>query len=273
MNDAALVVDELDVSFGGIHALRGVSLSVPLGAIYGIVGPNGSGKTTVLNAVSGFVRSSGGIHVLGHSVSRWPSHRRFGLGMARTFQVPKISHTLTVWELMRMGDHGRRDRAWWKETLAPWAAAREERETRRRAGDTLESLGLDTGLLDTRVQTLAQGIIKMLDVARALMAAPTLLLLDEPTAGMNEAEIANLAQRLQALNAAGLTIAVVEHNIRFLAGACHIVAVLHVGRKICDGRPEEVLIRPDVIEAYLGDVDTGFAGPSHAPEDQGRPAS
>ena len=259
MTAVALETDGLTVRFGGVHALEGVSVSVPQGAIYGLVGPNGSGKTTLLNAVSGFVPATGQVLLLGHSISRWAPSRRAAHGLGRTFQTPKVSRNLSVWELLRIGDHLRREQPWWKVALTPWLAHQEELRMRARGAAVLESLGVSPALIDARVLSLAQGVIKMIDVARAVIAEPRVLLLDEPTAGMNEVEIQNLRARLKQLNDSGLTIVIVEHNIRFLVGVCTEVSVLNLGRKLCDGTPDEVFRRQDVVDAYLGEEEVARA--------------
>jgi len=252
MADIALSVDDLDVSFGGLRALSRVSLSVEAGTVHGLLGPNGSGKTTLLNAVCGFVPSSGEIRLFGETLGHHPAHARAQGGLLRTFQNPKLVQHLSVDELLRIGEHARRVRSWWTVAALPLSDRRQRLRSRARAEEALGLLGLDAALLDAQVHELPQGVLKMVDIARALMADPKVLLLDEPSSGMSEDEIGRLRQRLQDLSHRGTTMVLVEHNLGLVRAVCHQTTVLNLGEKLGDGRPEDMLARDDVIAAFLG---------------------
>jgi ABC-type branched-subunit amino acid transport system ATPase component len=252
MSADALTVESLDVSFGGLRALQGVSLAVVDGSVHGLLGPNGSGKTTLLNAVCGFVRSSGRVELHGQPLAHASAHARARHGLVRTFQNPKLVQHLTVGELLRMGEHAQAVRPWWVTAALPLRDRRARLQSRAHAEEVLELLGLDAALLPAAVHELPQGVLKMVDIARALMAQPELLLLDEPSSGMSEEEIVRLRARLEELRRRGTTMLVVEHNLGLVGAVCDQVTVLNLGTKICDGPPTDVLARPDVIDAFLG---------------------
>ena len=249
----------LSVRFGGLQALSQVGVDIADGAVHGLLGPNGSGKTTMLNAASGFVRSSGDIRLHGRSLHHVPAHRRAALGLQRTFQNPKLVQHLTVGDLLRMGEHIRRMRPWWQVALAPPADRRARLAGLERAEAALDLMRLDAALLDVPISELSQGVLKMVDIARALMAEPTVLLLDEPSSGMSEQEIGGLRERLAALAARGTTLVLVEHNLGLVRAACRTVTVLNLGRVICTGPTAEIMARADVAEAFLGTAGVGDA--------------
>jgi ABC-type branched-subunit amino acid transport system ATPase component len=251
----ALSVEDVSVRFGGVHALEHVSMTVPGGRVHGVIGPNGSGKTTLLNALCGFVSATGACRLYDTSLTRMPPHRRVAAGLGRTFQNPRVDHTLTVRALLRLGEHLRGLQPWWMVTLAPLRADRSLAESNERAIALLELVGLDASILDTRLINLPSGVLKMIDIVRALLAQPRVLLLDEPTSGMNEGEIRRLRDVLADMGRNDeLTIILVEHNVPFVSGICESLTVLDRGRLVGDGAPDEVLARQEVIAAYLGDA-------------------
>ena len=250
---SALEVDGLSVSFGGVLALNAVSLSVAAETVHGVIGPNGSGKTTMLNAVCGFVRCSGDVRLFGQALTWLAPHQRVGRGLGRTFQNPKVGEDLTARDLLRVGEHERRTRPFWKEAFAPWLAQADAVTFEQRALRILGELGIALPSLDVPVGSLPHGVVKMLDLARALMGDPKLILLDESTSGLNEAEIATMRAQLRRLRARRLTVVVIEHNVQFLSDVCDHVTVLDAGRRIADGAVAEVLRLPEVVKAYMGE--------------------
>lgn len=251
--DVALELRALNVQFGGVHAIREVDLQVSGGEVHGLVGPNGSGKTTILNAICGFVDTSGEIDVGAARIDGLPCHRRMSLGLGRTFQNPRSSQGLTVRDLLRIGEHLRKEQPWWRVALRPVAADRALSQSNERAASLLKMLGLRSELLDQQVARLPSGVLKMVDIARALMGSPRVLLLDEPTSGMNDAEIDILHAALRQLRTGSLTLLLVEHNLRFMFDICDSMTVLNTGAVVARGRPAEVFQRDDVIRAYMGE--------------------
>jgi ABC-type branched-subunit amino acid transport system ATPase component len=249
---SALALRAVTVRFGGVHALEDVAVDVRPAEVHGLVGPNGSGKTTILNAICGFVAAEGEIALAGERIDGLAVHRRMALGLGRTFQNPRPVRELTVRDLMRIGEHQRGTQPWWQVALMPRAADRAQRATNERATRLLATLGLSVGLLDEQLVNLPSGVLKMVDIARALMGTPRVLLLDEPTSGMNEAEIGLLHAALGELRTGAMTIVLVEHNLRFMFDICDAMTVLDTGRVIGAGTPAEVFRREDVIRAYLG---------------------
>ncbi len=247
------MVENLGVRFGGLRALDGVSLEVSPETVHGVIGPNGSGKTTMLNALCGFVRCTGALELFGKPLIGLAPHRRVELGLGRTFQNPKVGEDLSVRDLLRIGEYRRGVRPFWKEAFAPWLAEAESRRSERKALETLDELGISLPSLDATVASLPHGVVKMLDLARALMGDPKVILLDESTSGLNEAEIAVMREQLKRLRARRLTIVAIEHNVRFLTDVCDHVTVLDAGRRIADGAISEVLQLPAVVKAYMGD--------------------
>lgn len=247
-----LSVRDVSVSFGGVRALTDVSVSIQPGSVHGIIGPNGSGKTTFLNGVCGFVPVSGSIRLDQREITRVSAHRRARLGIARSFQNPRGDHTMTVRDVLRLGEHQRGLQPWWMVTLIPLRADRSWSESTARATEYLESVGLDGSLLDARLTDLPAGVFKLVDVGRALLARPSVLLLDEPTSGMNEGEIERLRLVLRELRNKDVTVVLVEHNLRFVSNTCEAVTVLANGAVVGAGTLDEVLAHPDVVQAYLG---------------------
>lgn len=247
-----LEIEKLSVSFGGVRAVNEMSLAVRPATVHGLLGPNGSGKTTMLNAACGFVRSTGRVRLHGQMLSGKAPHQRAGMGLLRTFQNPKLVPHLTVAELLRMGEHAQRVRPWWLVAANPVSDRKARRAGRARAESVLDLLRLDPAILGARIDSLPQGVVKMVDIARALMAEPKVLLLDEPSSGMSESEIDGLRERLLALKARGTALVLVEHNIGLVEAVCDDVTVLNLGTFVCTGPPAEVLERDDVIEAFLG---------------------
>lgn len=250
--EIGLELRDVSVQFGGVHAVQGVGFSVTPSRVHGLVGPNGSGKTTILNAICGFVGSGGEIEVGGTRIDGMGSYRRMRRGLGRTFQNPRPARELTVRDLLRIGEHDRKAQPWRQVALTPRAADRALRESNERASRLLAMVDIGPGLLEQQLVNLPAGVLKMVDIARALMGAPRVLLLDEPTSGMNDVEIDLLHAALRELSGDSLTILLVEHNLRFMFDICDSMTVLATGRVVGHGTPTEVFQREEVIHAYMG---------------------
>jgi neutral amino acid transport system ATP-binding protein len=249
MMSALIEAEGVCKSFGGVQALSDCSLSVPKGSIAGLIGPNGSGKTTLFNVMTGYERCSAGqIRFDGDSITGATPERVFGLGVGRTFQITRLFFRLTVLENMLVATQ--RHEGWMRSVLRRAGSAAE----RQRALEMLEFVGLDR-LADSPAGNLSYGQRKLLELASLLVADPAVLLLDEPTAGVNPVLIEQLSARIRDLNRAGKTFLVVEHNMEFVMGLCHEVTVLHQGRTLISGTPEQVRANPAVLDAYLGGGD------------------
>jgi ABC-type branched-subunit amino acid transport system ATPase component len=238
--------------FGGVKAVDGVDLAVAEGELFGLIGPNGSGKTTLIDLISGFQSPDRGtIAFAGSPVAGWRPHRLAERGLARTFQRVRLFGALTVAQNVLVGMHGRIRGGDLSRILGLPAARTSTRERAAEVRALLARVGL-AGVDDRPAATLAYGQQRRLEIARALAVSPRLLLLDEPVAGMNPAEVDRLSTLFRELNAEGLTMILVEHHLRLVVEVCSRVAVMDNGRKIADGPPAAVLADPIVAEAYLG---------------------
>ncbi len=249
-----LEVSDLTVRFGGLVALRSVELSVPAQRVVAVIGPNGSGKSTLFNVVTGVVAADrGGIRLAGEEISRLPPHAILERGIARTFQNIRLFPNLTVLENVMIGMHARLDTGPVGALLRLPANRREEAAAREHAREILALFG--NRLLpraDHLAASLSYANRRRTEIARALATQPKLLLLDEPTAGMNPAETLELADQIQSLNRNGLTILLIEHKLDVVAMLADRVIVLDHGEKIAEGTPEAVRRDEEVIRAYLG---------------------
>ena len=242
-----LQVENVYKSFGGVHALQGVSMSVEKGEILGLIGPNGAGKTTLFNVITGVYKPDRGkVIIFGRDVTGWPSHRIAMLGVARTFQIPKPFPDLTVYEnvLVSIKFSNRK--------MSDLEAAEEAKRI-------LEFLGLDRHAHMLAAQ-LNVALEKRLELARALARKPRLLLLDEVLAGLNPAEVSYMLEKIRlAKKEFDLTIVMIEHVMHAVMEIADRIVVLHLGRKLAEGTPEEIATNPKVIEAYLGDPKLALA--------------
>jgi branched-chain amino acid transport system ATP-binding protein len=241
-------------SFGGVRAIRDVSFAVREGALTAVIGPNGAGKTTLFNLITNLVRADAGVVALfGRPLGGLDAARIAGLGLVRTFQTARVLSGTTVLENVLVGAHRRVRAGPWRQALQLSDARAEERRLRAEAGSLLEALGLGDRA-DDAASDLPVGSQKLVELARALMAAPRVLLLDEPAAGLNDAETAELAIVLRDIRASGTTLVVVEHNMSLVMGIADEVVVLDAGAVIAMGGPAAVQTDERVIEAYLGRV-------------------
>jgi branched-chain amino acid transport system ATP-binding protein len=234
----ALLVEGVTKDFAGLRALDSVSLRLEKGEILGLIGPNGSGKTTLINVLTGFLKPTAGrIKINGVEITHWPPHKIAGHGLARTFQTIKLFAGLTVLENVE---------------VAAVSAALPRPRARQRAYEVLERLGV-SHLVELPAGALPYGAERRVEIARALATAPTFVLLDEPAAGLNEAESDELLQTLSSIPAElGCGILIVDHDMRLIMRLCQRIHVLNYGKTIGEGKPEEVRLNPAVLQAYLG---------------------
>ena len=252
LSQPLLAVEGLEQSFGGIMALTGVSFQTPENLIYAIIGPNGAGKTTLFNALCGFHRpTAGSIRFNDHELCGLPTHRIAAFGIARTFQNLQLFFNMTVRENVMVGCHLRAKTGLLAAALRLPKVQREEQQLREWAGAALELCDL-ADRADQPASTLPYGLMKRVEIARALTAKPRLLLLDEPAAGLNDTETLALRDLIARIRASGVTVLLVEHHMPLVMSVSDRLLVLDYGSVLMEGTPAEIQTDPRVVAAYLG---------------------
>jgi len=254
--DGAAIIEAAGVvkAFGGLRAVDGMSLSLKQGEMVALIGPNGAGKTTMFNLIAGSLRpDAGAIRVGGVDVKGEGAERRIGRGVGRTFQIPRPFAEMSVLENVLTGAQGQTGERIWMNFLVPGRVAAQERAAVEKARDLLAFVTLDSLELEP-ARVLSGGQRKLLELARILMADPTVILLDEPAAGVNPVLLELLIDRIVALNASGKTVLLIEHNMDMVARLCRRAVVMAAGKLLAEGPPAEIARDPAVIGAYLGDV-------------------
>lgn len=238
--------------FGGLMAVNDVSMTVQPRTIHGLIGPNGAGKSTAFDLISGLQSTSGGDIILnGAPITGWPIEARVIAGICRTFQTSKLFEEMTVKNIVMTGCHVHGRLGMFGSMFAVGRKFREERDFSERATRLLEFVGLSAEI-DAPIADLSYGKRRLVEIARALATEPKLLLLDEVSSGLNPVETAAVGQIIRTLVAGGMTIVLVEHDMKFVMDLCERITVLNFGSRIADGTPSEIANDEAVITAYLG---------------------
>jgi branched-chain amino acid transport system ATP-binding protein len=247
-----LELASISLQFGGLHVLQNIDLQVPKQTIFGLIGPNGAGKTTVFNIITGLLRPDRGeVRLNGRSLIGSPPHQITRAGIARTFQNIRLFKEMTLVENVVVGTYRHLRYGIADMLLGLPAYRRHEKRARERALELLSWMKLDHKA-DQLASHLSYGEQRRLELARALATEPCLLLLDEPVAGMNTGERAELMDQIRSISQRGYTVLMIEHDMHFLMGLCETVAVLNFGKLIAIGAPEAIRCNEQVIETYLG---------------------
>ncbi len=259
-NGAILALDGVSVSFGGLQAVSDFDFALQQGELAGLIGPNGAGKTTVFNIITGqYEPVRGRIFFRGHDITGWRPDRVTNVGIARTFQNMRLFEGLTVLDNVLVARHAKLRSSMLAAALNLPSYMREERQARNKAMELLDRVGLKE-LAHTQAGSLPYGQQRRVEIARALAAAPEVLLLDEPAAGMNPEETTRLMEFICGIrDEFGLTILLIEHDMKLVMGICERIRVIDYGVSIAEGTPLEIQDNPKVISAYLGEEGCDYA--------------
>lgn len=247
-----LEIKNISKNFDGIKALDSCSFEVKEGEILGLIGPNGSGKTTMFNLITGVLSAdSGKVFCKGEDITKWPADQRSRFGIGRTFQLIRLFPKLTVMDNMLIAQKYVHGEGFWKQFIGKRHVLEEEKSKRERALELLKMVKLDH-MESELAENLSYGQQKLLEIVRALAAEPEILLLDEPIAGVNPTMTKQILGLIQNLNKKGMTIAIIEHNMNVMMSFCNRIVVLDYGKEIAVGDPNKIKSNKKVIQAYLG---------------------
>jgi ABC-type branched-subunit amino acid transport system ATPase component len=255
MPNSLLAIRDLDKRFGGVHAVKSLSLDIAAGEVVGLIGPNGSGKSTSVNLIAGtFAPTSGVIQFAGQDVTRMGIGERVRHGLARTFQTTTLFGEFTLLEQVELACHTRFERSGWSEVFKTRSATTDRMQQKHKSEKILSLLGLESQAAHYAAEV-SSAQQRLLMIATALATEPKLLLLDEPAAGMVAKERAELARVIHNIRDQGIAVMVIEHHMGLIMDVCERIAVLNFGQKIADDEPGMIRANPAVIEAYLGASD------------------